>query len=95
MKNTFGHNIAVTLFGESHGAEMGATIDGLCAGLAIDENYIAEKLALRRPSGEISTARKEADGFRIVSGVYQGKTTGAPLTVLIPNENVRDRKSVV
>lgn len=89
MKNTFGHNIAVTLFGESHGAEMGATIDGLCAGLAIDENYIAEKLALRRPSGEISTARKEADGFRIVSGVYQGKTTGAPLTVLIPNENVR------
>ena len=45
MKNTFGHNIAVTLFGESHGAEMGATIDGLCAGLAIDENYIAEKLA--------------------------------------------------
>ncbi len=89
MKNTFGHNVSVTLFGESHGAEMGATLDGLSAGLAVDEHYIAEKLALRRPSGEISTARKEADLFRIVSGVYQGKTTGAPLTVLIPNENVK------
>lgn len=89
MKNTFGHNLTVTLFGESHGEEMGAVLDGLTAGIAIDEEYIEMKLALRRPSGDISTARKEADKFRIVSGVFEGKTTGAPLALLIANENTR------
>lgn len=89
MRNVFGQNVSITLFGESHGEEIGATLDGLAPGLCVDEEYIAQKLALRRPAGAISTARQEADKFRIVSGVFEGKTTGAPLTVLIPNENTR------
>ena len=89
MKNTFGQSVAVTLFGESHGAEIGAVLDGLAPGIPVDEQFIADRLALRRPSGKISTARREADAFRIVSGVYAGRTTGTPLAILIPNEDVR------
>lgn len=87
MKNTFGQSISVTLFGESHGSEIGAVIDGLAPGVDIDEEYIASRLALRRPAGKISTSRVEADGFRIVSGVFGGKTTGAPICIIIPNAN--------
>ena len=89
MKNTFGTSVAVTLFGESHGSGIGAVIDGLAPGLPVDETFIAAQLTLRRPAGRIATARQEADAFRIVSGVFQGRTTGAPLTVLIPNEDIR------
>ena len=85
MKNTFGQSVVVTLFGESHGPEIGAVIDGLAPGIPVDEAFIAHQLKLRRPSGAISTARREADPFRIVSGVFQGRTTGAPLAILIPN----------
>ncbi len=88
MKNTFGNSIAVTLFGESHGEYIGAVLDGLAPGIEIDEEYIENMLTLRRPDGKISTPRKEKDDFRIVSGVINGKTTGTPVTVLIPNENV-------
>ena len=88
MKNTFGHSVSVTLFGESHGSEIGAVIDGLAPGIEIDEEYIASRLALRRPAGKISTARVEKDEFRIVSGVFNGRTTGAPLCIIIPNANV-------
>ena len=87
MKNTFGNNVAVTLFGESHGEYIGAVIDGLSPGIEINTDYIKEKLSLRRPAGKISTARQEADNFKIVSGLFNGKTTGTPLTILIPNEN--------
>ena len=66
MKNTFGSSVSVTLFGESHGPEIGAVIDGLAPGLPVDESFIASRLALRRPAGRISTARQEADAFRIV-----------------------------
>lgn len=89
MKNTFGDNITLTIFGESHGSFIGAVIDGLAPGLRVDEEKIAYKLLLRRPSGGISTSRVEADKFSIVSGVYEGKTTGTPLTIIIPNENVK------
>ena len=85
MKNTFGNNISVTLFGESHGKEIGAVLDGVAAGVKIDENYIASKLALRRPSGIISTARREEDKFHIVSGVFNGYATGTPICILIEN----------
>jgi len=85
MKNTFGTSIAVTLFGESHGEEIGAVLDGLAPGLPVSEENIKKALDARRPSGSISTARAEADAFRIVSGVFEGKTTGTPLTLLIPN----------
>ena len=89
MKNTFGQSVAVTLFGESHGEYIGAVLDGLAPGLAVDEAFIRHQLSLRRPQGKISTARVEADEFKIVSGVFNGKTTGTPLCILIPNTNIR------
>ena len=89
MKNTIGNSVALTLFGESHGEAIGAVIDGLAPGLDINREYIAHMLTLRRPDGRISTPRKEKDEFRIVSGVVNDKTTGTPITILIPNENVQ------
>ena len=89
MKNTFGTSVAVTLFGESHGPGVGAVIDGLAPGLPVDEAFIASQLTLRRPAGRTGTARQEADDFRILSGVFEGRTTGTPLTLLIPNEDTR------
>ncbi len=87
MKNSFGNSIVITLFGESHGDYIGAALDGLAPGIKIDQEYISAKLALRRPSGKISTSRVEADEYRIVSGEFNGYTTGAPLCILIPNTN--------
>lgn len=87
MKNTFGMSVAVTIFGESHGEYIGAVIDGLAPGIEVNEEYIRHMLSLRRPDGKISTPRKEQDAFKIVSGVYHQKTTGTPITILIPNEN--------
>ena len=89
MKNTFGTSISVTIFGESHGEYIGAVIDGLAAGIKIDDAYIRAKLAQRRPSGRISTARVEADEYKLVSGVFEGYTTGTPITALIPNSNTK------
>jgi len=91
MKNTFGNNISLTLFGESHGEAIGAVLDGVAPGIAVDESEIARYLTLRRPSGAISTARAEADEFRIVSGVVEGYTTGAPICITIPNADTRSR----
>lgn len=91
MKNTFGQSVAVTIFGESHGAEIGVVIDGMAPGIEVDEKFIAGQLTLRRPVGRISTARKEQDRFRIVSGVFNGKTTGTPICIVIPNEDTRSK----
>lgn len=85
MKNTFGNSVAVTLFGESHGEMIGCVIDGLSPGVSVSEDAIRTALARRRPAGLSSTSRVEPDDFRIVSGVYRGKTTGTPITILIPN----------
>ena len=85
MKNTIGQAISVTLFGESHGAAVGAVIDGLAPGIGVDTDYILKKMELRRPSGEISTARVERDIPEIVSGVYNGVTTGTPICIIIRN----------
>lgn len=90
MKNTFGNSVTVTLFGESHGAEIGAVLDGLTPGIAVDTEYISHRLSVRRPDGEFSTERREQDEFRIVSGVFNGRTTGTPICILIPNRDVRD-----
>ena len=89
MKNTFGNSVAITLFGESHGEYIGAVIDGLAPGIEINNEYISHNLTLRRPDGKISTPRKEKDDFKIVSGVVNNITTGTPITILIPNENVK------
>lgn len=89
MKNTFGGSIAVTLFGESHGTHIGVVIDGLCPGLEIDTDFISLQLSRRRPSLASDTKRREKDNYEIVSGVFEGKTTGTPLTIIIPNEDTR------
>ncbi|MBQ6153634.1 MAG: chorismate synthase [Ruminococcus sp.] len=91
MKNTFGNSVSVTLFGESHGPYIGAVLDGLAPGIVIDEEFIASLLSKRRPAGKISTARKEDDEFQIVSGVFEGRTTGTPLAILIPNKNIKSK----
>ena len=91
MKNTFGNSVAVTIFGESHGPEIGVVVDGLAPGIPVEEDFINHRLALRRPAGQISTARVEPDPWRIVSGVFDGKTTGTPLTILIPNTNTKSK----
>ena len=85
MKNTFGQSLSVTLFGESHGPYIGAVLDGLAPGMDIDEDFIKHQLMLRRPSGKISTSRVEQDEYIFASGVFNGKTTGSPLAILIPN----------
>lgn len=89
MKNTFGNSVSITIFGESHGAAIGAILDGMAPGIPVDRDYIAHMLTLRRPSGKISTPRQERDAFQILSGMVNGKTTGTPITILIPNENVK------
>ena len=89
MKNIFGNSLTVTLFGESHGPAIGAVLDGLAPGIKIDEDYINSKLDQRRPVDKISTPRKEADMPEIISGVFNGYTTGTPLCLIIKNENVK------
>lgn len=91
MSNVFGKNITVSIFGESHGALVGATLGGIAPGIKINKEYISEKLTKRRPFGKISTARREADEFRIVSGEFNGYTTGAPLTLIIENTDTKSK----
>ncbi len=91
MKNTIGNHILVTLFGESHGPAIGAVIDGLAPGIPVDEDYIRTLLSRRRPAGDIATTRREPDAFVIESGVFEGKTTGTPLCILIPNTDTRSK----
>ena len=91
MKNTFGNNISVTLFGESHGEAIGAVLDGIPAGVEVDLEFIRKQLDLRRPVGKISTPRSEADKFQLVSGCFNGKTTGTPICIVIPNENTHSK----
>ena len=91
MKNSFGNAINITLFGESHGAGVGVLIDGIAPGIKVDEGFIAHQLTLRRPSGNISTSRREPDEYVIQSGVFNGYTTGAPLCIFIPNTDTRSR----
>ena len=89
MKNTFGNALCVTIFGESHGKSIGAVIDGLAPGMEINLDYINEKMALRRPAGAISTARREPDPISFESGVFEGKTTGTPLCIRIENSDTK------
>ena len=91
MKNTFGSSVAVTIFGESHGGAIGAVLDGIAPGIPVDEDFIARQMDKRRSVGAISTARREPDKVRIVSGVFQGKTTGTPITFIIENQDTRSR----
>ena len=85
MKNTLGENFSVTIFGESHGPYIGVVLDGIAPGIDVNKDFINHQLDLRRPSGKISTKRVETDEFILASGVFNDKTTGTPLTILIPN----------
>ena len=88
--NTFGKNFRVTTFGESHGAALGCIIDGCPSGIALDEDFIQSEMDRRRPGGtKIGTARDEKDRIRILSGVYQGKTLGTPITMIVENGDQR------
>ncbi len=89
MKNTYGQSVALTIFGESHGPAVGVVLDGLAPGLPVDEDLIRRQLSRRRPSTALDTPRREKDAYQILSGVWQGRTTGTPIAIVIPNENTR------
>lgn len=91
LKNTLGSSVSVTIFGESHGKMIGAILDGLAPGIHVDEEFIASQMNLRKAAGSISTARHEADAVKIVSGVFNGKTTGTPITFIIENQDQHSR----
>ena len=91
MKSTFGKNINISLFGESHGTAIGVVINGLAPGIALDLDLIRAQLNKRKPKGKISTARQEADEFEIVSGFFHGYTTGTPLCLMIRNQSQHSR----
>ncbi len=90
--NTFGSLFRITTFGESHGEMLGVVIDGCPAGLEIDVELIQKDLDRRKPGqSKITTQRKESDAVRIVSGLFEGKTTGMPIAALIDNEDQRSK----
>ncbi len=86
--NTFGTAFSVTSFGESHGAGIGVVIDGCPSGLQLDLDFIQQQLDKRKPGqSALTSPRKEQDVFELLSGLFEGKTTGAPLSFFIRNEN--------
>ncbi len=86
--NTFGRIFRVTTWGESHGPSVGAVIDGCPPRIPLDEDYINKELERRRPKGLFSTKRREPDRVIILSGVFEGLTTGTPISLLIENRDV-------
>lgn len=85
--NFFGQIFRITTFGESHGPSIGVVIDGCPAGLKINSDEIHQEMERRKPGGLYTSPRKEEDRIEIISGIYQNQTTGAPITLLIPNQN--------
>lgn len=87
--NSWGDKFRVTIWGESHGQQVGVSIDGVPAGIALQEDDFLHDLSRRKAGGTGTTTRTESDQPHIVSGVYEGQTTGAPLTIVFLNENTR------
>lgn len=86
--NTFGNLFTITTFGESHGVAVGGVIDGMPAGIPVDESFLQKEMARRRPGqSAITTGRNEADHVEILSGVFEGKTTGTPIGFEVRNSN--------
>ena len=86
--NTFGEIFRLTTFGESHGPAIGGVIDGMPAGISIDLGVVQHELDRRRPGqSALTTPRKESDRVEILSGLFEGKTTGTPIGFMIRNEN--------
>jgi chorismate synthase len=92
LGNTYGLLFKISTFGESHGPAIGVIIDGCPAGLEIDEAFIQSELSRRKPGqSKITTQRKEDDVFKILSGVFEGKATGTPITLVIENQDQRSK----
>ena len=88
MRNTFGNLFRLTTFGESHGPAVGGVIDGMPAGIDIDIDFIQSELNRRRPGqSHITTDRKEPDQIELLSGIFEGKSTGTPIGFLVRNTN--------
>ena len=88
--NSFGELFRVTTFGESHGTAIGVVIDGCPAGLELDLQFVQSELDRRKPGqSHITTQRKETDEFEILSGMFEGKTLGTPLTFIIRNQDYK------
>ena len=92
MSNSFGTLFRITTFGESHGPAIGVILDGCPAGLAIDEAFIQSELQRRKPGqSRITTQRHEDDACKILSGVFEGKSTGTPIAIVIENQDQRSK----
>ncbi|MGY6558689.1 MAG: chorismate synthase [Nitritalea sp.] len=92
MGNSFGKIFRISTFGESHGKALGVIIDGCPAGIAIDETFITEEMQRRKPGqSKITTQRKEEDEVQVLSGVFEGKSTGTPIGILIPNTDQKSK----
>lgn len=92
MKNSFGNLFRITSFGESHGPGVGVVIDGCPAGIKLDHDLIRLDLDRRKPGqSALTTARKEDEEYEILSGVFEGETTGAPIAILIRNKDQRSK----
>src|ERR1041384_8349645 len=92
MSNVYGTLFKISTFGESHGPAIGVVIDGCPAGLTIDEAFIQAELDRRKPGqSKITTQRKEDDVFKILSGAFEGKSTGSPITIVIENQDQRSK----
>lgn len=90
--NTFGHRFKFTTFGESHGKALGCIVDGVPAGITIDEEFIQSEMDRRKPGqNKYATSRKEGDKVEILSGVFEGITTGTPISMVIFNENQKSK----
>ncbi|SKB60719.1 chorismate synthase [Sphingobacterium nematocida] len=90
--NSFGDLFRITTFGESHGAAIGVILDGCPSNIVIDEAFIQSELDKRRPGqSKITTQRKESDTAQILSGIFEGKSTGTPIAIVIPNEDQRSK----
>lgn len=89
MKNTFGNSVTLTITGESHGPAVSAVIDGIGPGIPVNEKEISAMLLRRRPKNALDTPRREEDEFKILSGVFDDKTTGTPILITIPNSQQR------
>ncbi|MBQ9637688.1 MAG: chorismate synthase [Prevotella sp.] len=88
MRNTFGEIFSLTTFGESHGAAIGGVVDGMPAGIDIDIDFIQQELDRRRPGqSRITTSRQEADRVELLSGVFEGRSTGCPIGFIVRNTN--------
>lgn len=89
--NQFGNSFRLSIWGESHGEAVGITIDGVAPGIALSEEDFAADLERRRGGTAGTTPRRESDRPQLLSGIYEGHTTGAPLTILFANENTRSK----